>query len=113
MNNEETHEANNPTYETLDEVIEQIDAELVDQTRDVESTLIDFSKFIAVLTDDAYAAKDIAKLRTLISNAKNKAYELKVAVKDIKTKCAAMELAASIKRSPLNTDKGDEDEDYD
>jgi hypothetical protein len=103
-------EANTTVYETLDEVIEQIDAELIDATRDVEATLIDFSKFIAVLIDDAYAAKDIAKLKTLISNAKSKAYELKIAVKDIKTKCSAMELAASIKRNPLNTDNEEDNE---
>lgn len=97
-------------FENLDEVIEQVDAEIVDNVSSVISNLTLFEKTIrALYENDEYKPSQLDRLMRINADALNIAKDLKLKINDFKTKAKHLELEASIKRNPTNTDPDEEE----
>jgi hypothetical protein len=101
---------NEQTFDSIDEILEQIDAEVDDAADTIVENLVNFSKSIKNITDDAYKASDLNALHKLVDDAVNNAKSVAHNIKQIKSKANAIELTASVKRNPLNTNDEEENE---
>jgi hypothetical protein len=100
-------------FDSLAECIEFVKEETIPEVSSIKDALLNFSASVRNITDSIYKSSELHKLANMSDVIADDAKKMAAAITKMLKYADNVELTASIKANPMNTDTGSNDEDND